>query len=187
LVSQFIRKSLFGEFLHTYEDTFGHRNRSNEPIDVNMGLGHAFYNHEPDKTYNDTVYISVFPQAIGNWSVRENRTLEAASHVFKKIQDRFGSEAKDTSGNKITFDLIKSIVQRYNAIPEDEENVNDIMRGSRKVALLNLELKNLGFDSVPIYDPKQACENRKKNTQSMLQENYPGTILKNPETCKAER
>ena len=81
------RVQLFGEYLHALEDTFGHRNASNEPIGVKLGLGHGLDGHEPDRTFD-----SFF------WPVRERRTLEAEREVFRQIKANFGTEARDGRG-----------------------------------------------------------------------------------------
>jgi hypothetical protein len=46
---------LFGEYLHTFEDTFAHRDQENNPYDatlLSLGVGHGAGGENPDYTYN---------------------------------------------------------------------------------------------------------------------------------------
>ncbi|HRH29930.1 MAG TPA: RHS repeat-associated core domain-containing protein, partial [Aquabacterium sp.] len=73
-ISRCAQLQFFGEYLHAFEDSYGHRDQNNVPITINAGLGHAFYGHEPDKTYNGS-YLGAYVAAIGDWDTREQRTL----------------------------------------------------------------------------------------------------------------
>jgi hypothetical protein len=64
----------FGEYLHAFQDTFGHRDSNNVPIDANDGYGHATYGHNPDFTY-DHLAANPFPGHF-NWNNNEARTLQ---------------------------------------------------------------------------------------------------------------
>lgn len=192
------RVQLFGEYLHTLEDTFGHRDRINAPIDVNQGLGHALYGKETDKTYNGTVKSSPYLAAVGDWNLRESRTLEMERTVFTKIQSNFGSEAKK-SGLPITFADVETKLREFNAIKEDE-SVNGGLFIEKKRLLKSL-LIDFGLGSIPEYDPKIACELRKGNLGTLKdflgrlpnEQGYEGnlilsgTILTTPTTCGSTR
>jgi hypothetical protein len=97
------KTQLFGQYLHAFEDTFGNKNKSNESIYVNAGLGQAFYGEQPDFTYNNSVYLTIYPGAIGNWDMRESRTLKMETEVFAKIRSQFGTTGSDKLGRPIAI------------------------------------------------------------------------------------
>jgi RHS repeat-associated protein len=181
---------LFGEYLHAFEDTFGHRNKSNEPIDVNAGLGHAVYGEQPDYTYNDTVYLTLFPGAVGNWDMREARTLEMESEAFAKIRATFGTQAKDASGRPISSADIEATLKKFNSLQELE---NDGSNFAGKLKVLNAALTQFQFkpfDENLRYNVTSACTNRQNNLKSIValgsdsaRSQYPGVILGAPQQC----
>jgi RHS repeat-associated protein len=184
------RQQLFGEYLHAFEDTFGHRNMLNEPIDVNGGTGHSLYGHEPDKTYNGWVVLTLYPAAVGFWRVREDRTLQMEREVFAKIQDEFGVSAKSQKGATITFADIEGTLRQFNATQEDEHNTdsqNFNNDGNTKRRILSKALARLGLPDIPDYDVWTACQNRQKYTEGLKQQDYAGTILATPERCSTLR
>ena len=62
----FIKAQLYGEYPHSFEDTFAHRDRNNKPYErLNFnenypigGTGHGLAGHYPDHTYNDGLWQS---------------------------------------------------------------------------------------------------------------------------------
>lgn len=185
---------LFGEYLHAYEDTFGHRNRINEPIDVNGGLGHALYGHESDKTYNGSVAFgtTIYPMAVGLWNLREDHTLRMEEDTFNQIKREFGGSAKDKSGKEIIFSTISESLKIFNHVEEDEENTHSKFsnnKANKKRDELMGVLAILGFSDIQSYDLVRSCKNRQKNISDagLLQKNYPGTILETPSNCVEDR
>jgi RHS repeat-associated protein len=182
------KTQLFGEYLHAYEDTFGHRDQLDAPINVNGGAGHLVYGHEADKTYNElgvSVDNLAYYLAPGDWSYRESRTLEMEKEVFSEIQKKFQVAAKDASGRPITFASIEWALQQFNHIHENEgENPNF----PQKLAKLRQLLILNGFGgNLPGYDIFTACKNRNGSLTGLKQSNYPGTILETPATCRTTR
>lgn len=175
------RAQLFGEYLHTYEDTFGHRDQVNRTIGVNGGAGHLQYGHEADKTYNGTVTGAplLFPLANGVWDNRESRTLEMERAVFNKIQAQYGTQAKDKSGFPIQFSDIEATLKKFNHIGEDEGNTssNGLFTGSSKRGELDAALKSYGFSPIPEYKISEACSNRRTYTKNLKATDYPRVIL----------
>jgi RHS repeat-associated protein len=124
----------FGEYLHAFEDTFGHRDQNNAPIEVNMGLGHALYGSQPDYTYNAWVLIGL-PGEIGDWDTRESRTLEMEHELF----DKLSSSKFATLPAKASFASLTDFLKEFNQTPENHDTGFD-----KKLALLDGELKALG-------------------------------------------
>lgn len=174
--SRCTRAQLFGEYLHTYEDTFGHRDQVNKTIGVNGGAGHFQYGHEADKTYNDTVTGAplLFPLANGVWNTRESRTLEMERAVFNKIQAQYGTQAKDKNGFPIQFGDIEASLKTFNNFQEDEATTPLF---PQKLQLLDSILVNYGFAPIPRYKIVDACNNRRLYTQGLKATDYPGVIL----------
>jgi RHS repeat-associated protein len=182
---------LFGEYLHVYEDTYGHRDQDNAPINVNGGAGHLVYGHEADKTYNARVLwpeSAAYYLSVGNWDKREDRTLTMEANVFDQIQKEFRVTAKDKDGNVITFERIQYELAKFNAIHEDEGHNPTF---PNKIAKLTSLLKSFGLDStdVGVYDVNLACRNRQRNIalSGVQQGDRPGAILDTPENCATRR
>ena len=137
----------FGEYLHAFEDTFGHRDKGNGPIYVKAGLGHLAYGHEPDKTYNETVLLSRYPAAIGIWDTREARTLEMEKEVFDKMKADF----KATGTKTQSWSDVQDVLTAYNAIKEtgeqdgDDDKKDGGVQFKQKLELLNNALKKFGI------------------------------------------
>jgi RHS repeat-associated protein len=186
------RAQLFGEFLHAFQDTFAHRDQNNASINNNVGLGHAAYGTETDRTYNGTVLVNVNLGAIGNWNNREARTLEAERETFAMLQRQFGTSATDTSGMPIDFSDIQAALQRFNATPEDF--ARDATSINRKIAILQAELERLGLQPsrIPEFNAVEACQARLRNLEPLRSSNgtvtstaAPGVILGTPQNCNA--
>jgi RHS repeat-associated protein len=174
------RMQLFGEYLHAFEDTFGHRNQFNAPIPVSGGLGHGLYGTEPDKTYNDK-----------DWRFREDRTLKMQQAVFEKIQAQFGSSAIPKIGVSIAYGDIEKVLREFNAIREHEGSAGVLFLKSEKIQLLDNVLKSYGYNPIPKYDVKRACESRKANLAG-IGSHFQGlfgdaVILETPSVCVDRR
>lgn len=186
-----IKEQLFGEYLHAFEDTFGHRDQLNAPIGVNNGLGHLAYGHEPDKTYGETVTIPelpVFTSSLGYWYVRPSRTLAMEIAVFTQIQKNFGVQGRiKTTNQNITIDDIIATLEKFNNIHETEHTTNSLFTGSEKLKVLNDFLNKNGFKNIPTYNVTQACKFR-QNTMAEIAGNPPaGVILGTPINCPTTR
>ncbi|MFY9476246.1 MAG: hypothetical protein WAQ08_01010 [Aquabacterium sp.] len=190
----------FGEYLHAFEDTFGHRNKTNEPIDINLGLGHLAYGHEADKTYNENNVILLNPvyfMGNGDWTVRESRTLRMEEEVFLKM-------SQFSKYPKASWDQIKDIMEAFNAIQENGEQDDKDDNGvkfKQKLELPNKALRDLNItrpngSSIDFLTStinggegpsasgtsQEAASNRNRflctvDGKRLNQENYPGTIL----------
>jgi RHS repeat-associated protein len=181
-----IKEQLFGEYLHAFEDTFGHRDQLNAPISINGGFGHGSYLHEPDKTYNDTNQTPT--SAFGYWYTRQARSLEMEKEVFAQIQKNFGVQGvSKTTNQKITIDNIIITLERFNKIHETEESTNDLFTGSEKLKVLNDFLTQNGFSKIPTYNVAQACEFRQDAIVDIAGNPPPGVILGTPLNCPTTR
>lgn len=200
-LSKCAKLQFFGEYLHAFEDAFGHRDKESGPIQVNAGFGHLLYGHEPDKTYNDTVLLSPYPLAIGGWTERQHRTLEMEKEVYGKMSV-FVKPGSATAG----WSNIEGFLDKVNAVHEEGANAKS------KLTMLQDKLDELGmkmpngqrivFIDSPspdgsgnavqnsAYDVAAAAVNRRQNycvNGSLLkQADYPGTILptSSEATCK---
>ncbi len=172
------RFQFLGEYLHAFEDTFSHRNRSNIPYDAlvfGLGLGHGIDGHDPDYTFNH-----------GSWTVNEDRTFEMELEVFRKLQG-YGD-----SGKAMDEIALVSVLKEFNAIQENDGNTGDFNPGNannKKITLLNKTLADWGFTGLDLSDPEKhgynvgkGAQNREnhlcdKDNVRLIQANYPGTIL----------
>lgn len=172
------KAQLFGEYLHAFEDAFGHRNQDNEPIDVNGGFGHGTYWHDPDMTYNHVVTLSdvmsrpgkesLTLSSIGNWDQNEARTLEMEKEVFNKMGSTWGTTGKNQlTGNAITFNTIQNFLKSWNKIQDE----------GQKITELNFKLAEMGFETIPTYDKKCAGAKRDEYIGGLKQSDYPGVLL----------
>ncbi len=177
----------FGEYLHAFEDTFGHRDRHNLPYAINGGLGHADDGSKPDYTYDDAYAPGGAPWPQG-WYVRAARTLQMEQEVFAKLTN-WGNAA-----NAHSFAEIEQTLKDFNAIKEhegwgggyDRDNPKD----SQKIKLLNNKLKEWGIPADLLdttmqgqaYKKAAGEKNRNanlcdKDKKALDQTKYPGTIL----------
>ena len=172
------RAQLFGEYLHALEDTFGHRDRDDDAIGINNGLGHAVYGKEPDYTFND-----------GTWRYREYRTLEMEREVFRKLQSNFGLSFTDpNTGFPIRFEDLQPVLSDFNRIRENEASAGDRFQlGSNKLNVLNAFLDRQQLGTIPFYDVAQACRNRQNYLRGLVATDYDGVILATPQSCPNAR
>ena len=92
LASDCARAVLLGEFLHTFEDTFSHRDSNNVPFSAT--LGHLFAGHDPDQTYD--VINSAAPEGSAlrrfvDYPWNEERSMRMAQETYGVLQKYFGS------------------------------------------------------------------------------------------------
>jgi RHS repeat-associated protein len=185
-----IKEQLFGEYLHAFEDAFGHRDQDNVPIEINGGFGHGLYGHEPDKTYSEDVTDApaFLTKANGLWWTRELRTLEMEKEVFAKIQQNFGVSAiSKVTNQKITIDTIATTLEKFNSTHESEESTNNLFVDTQKLKVLNDFLIKNGFSTIPIYNVAQACLFRQNTVVELAGNPPPGVILVTPLNCTSVR
>nr|HPU52755.1 hypothetical protein [Burkholderiaceae bacterium] len=108
VASECARVLLLGEFLHTFEDTFSHRDSNNVPFGAT--LGHLFAGHDPDQTYD--VMNSAAPQAslvrrFVDYPWNEERSMRMAQETYGVLQRYFGSRPA------ASFAQIESVVRRF--------------------------------------------------------------------------
>jgi RHS repeat-associated protein len=171
-----------GEFLHSFEDTFSHRDQNNVPIPLNAGFGHALYGEHPDFTYDHVV--PVIDPSTGKqvstieWNVNEPRTLAMEAMVYKQIVDFMTNRNFYVSGaadkSKIVpFEKLLPVLKEFNAIQEGGTSAFP-----RKRDVLNKFLTAQGFGiDIPNYDIGVACTNRKANLSGLNKVNVPAAIL----------
>ena len=185
-----------GEFLHTYEDTFAHRDTDNMPYNATfrlfgseweLGTGHGTGGNNPDFTYNHT-------DILGRVWNNENRTFVMESAVYSNIvsymdtmnyanfQSNRGTQTIDFRNN-----VLQSALHEFNAYPASEEG------GSleNKIKILDNALHQLGYNSLDEtwhadrrgnstdggYNMATARENRFTNFSNLNQNDYPNAIL----------
>jgi RHS repeat-associated protein len=190
----------FGEYLHAFEDTFAHRDSKNQPISINLGLGHLFHIHEPDKTYNGwgvdasgvmQIPPSILP-ALVHYQTREARTLQMEKEVFAKLE-----AFKAPGGKAVSLSQLEPILRQFNAIKEDHgtgfgkkfNKLNDALK-QFGITQPNGQAINLAKKEAGAYDVSQARKNRNefmcdKDGKRLNQADYQGTILpKGTVPCK---
>jgi RHS repeat-associated protein len=159
------RAQFFGEFLHAFQDTFGHRNQENVPLAINGTFGHAAYGEEPDFTYNAVVSGTLFPLANGDWGQREPRTLQMEKEVLEQLVAYAG--ATNAAGKGKDFSSIQPFLKTWNQSKDKSE----------KLFLMYEMLETLGLGPLPGYDKVCADAKRKDYLTGLNQKAFPGTIL----------
>jgi RHS repeat-associated protein len=176
---------LMGEYLHSFEDTFAHRDSNNHAFPLSVGLGHGAYGSNPDYTYNHTSYLPA-PGAL-NWNHNEERTLQMEREVYAKLVP-LGNPS--TAKRFADFELI---LEDFNRIQEHEGNGYDpdSPSSSRKIQLLQQTLSVWGIDvkwagptqsTEYIYSTEDGAHNRNqylcdRQGNALDQKQYAGTIL----------
>jgi RHS repeat-associated protein len=191
----------FGEYLHAFQDTFGHRDANNIPIDVQNGVGHGTYNSNPDYTYNHVALFDFLPlPGHVNWNNNEARTLQMEKEVFAKMK-QFATGQDVISAEKISEKAFYEFLAEFNDLEEDEDNKKyvkgDVKSGEApsgaKVNKLQEKLNewfgagviNLKDFNNAAYNETKAANNRNSflcvNGKPLDQKVYEGTIL--PTSC----
>ena len=119
---------MFGEYLHAFEDTFGHRKADNTPIAVNGGWGHFLQLHHPDHTYNED-----------DWIYNQDRTLEMEHEVFDKM-----TALADGKSTEHSWAEIEPLLETFNVTKENSQGTNAFAGPSEKVQMLSDKLSELG-------------------------------------------
>ncbi len=107
----------FGEFLHAFEDTFGHRNSINEPIDaliLGKGTGHGLYGSHPDYTYDHGQPTPLPTGSVIHWN-NEARTLTMEKAVYDWIKAKSGLA---TASGGASWAQIEGVLRQFNATQE---------------------------------------------------------------------
>jgi RHS repeat-associated protein len=179
-----------GEYLHSFEDTFAHRDSNNNPFPLNVGLGHGGYGSNPDYTYNHWSAIPL-PGAM-NWNHNEERTLQMEKEVLAKL-----AAFRAQEGTAHSFSDIEALLKKFNAIAENEGDGYDPEhpKTSEKIKLLQGQLTAWGIEGVDwlsdnsetIYDSGKGKDNRNRflcdqDGKPLDQVKYAGTIL--PTKCQ---
>jgi hypothetical protein len=127
-----LKLQFYGEYMHAYQDTFGHRDNNDVPYSA--ATGHTLAGTHPDKTYNHSWWDWY-------WLTNEARTLRMETAVFNQIQSDFGTTAKDKNGNAITAASLKGFFVEWNREKDDD----------KKWKTLNAKLQELGLPTIPEY------------------------------------
>ena len=201
----------FGEYLHAFQDTFGHRDYQDVPIDAEGGFGHGKYLSHPDYTYNHygPGAPTLTESALSNshdYNTNQARTLQMEREVFNKFKNFGGDLSKNIltrETNKIPQEFLDEVLMRFNAIQENDDNTDHFAPGnSVKINYLQAMLEIFGFkvnltDNVTLagkasfmgYYQSEGAKRRNLNLcpngKPLKQTDYPGTIL--PAWCQAAK
>ena len=175
------RLQFLGEFMHSFADTFAHRDANNVPYDLTFGMGHGASLSHPDYTYRH-----------GNWQLNEARTLEMEKRMYALFAEIGGTGAVHPLSE------IEKLLEDFNKIPEHEDEDDHTAKyqktapgTSRKIQLLQSKLNEWGITEVNwtnpgptkgIYSADAGAANRNKflcdaNNNALDQRLYQGTIL----------
>lgn len=188
---------LFGEFLHAFEDTFGHRDNLNKPIDalaLGYGTGHGLpYGEHPDYTYNHDQLIPLPVTSVVHWN-NEARTLSMEKAVYDWIKDKSGL-ASEKGGASWT--QIEGVLRQFNATQESHNNNG--VSFAEKLKILNDALatfvkrpdgSKIDLVTTDAYNRIEAAKNRRVNLcdakgNRLKASDYPFLILPQSfESCK---
>jgi len=197
------RNQMFGEFLHSFEDTYSHRTYDNWPVDAlshfNAGVGHGLDFTYPDMTFNPGWRAMPKPPFVKNWENNEGRTLAMELATFKKLQEYAG-----TTTNEVNMVELIGVLEKFNRIEEDEDGeagreLGGLFAGAGKGAasgssaggpsekLANLNAALGKGNEIPYYSVLTGCKNRQIATRDMFAPNYEGTILTTLKNCPTVR
>ena len=177
---------LMGEYLHSFADTFAHRDPNNRPFALEVGIGHGAFLSHPDYTYNHTTSLPWAPA----WNTNEARTLQAEREIYAKLLG-----LSSGAGTVRPLGEFESVLSAFNAINEHEgsgggyDKIDPV--NSRKIKLLQAQLTAWGVTGVnwtnegtPAgrYSESDGAANRNKflcdaNGNALVQTQYAGTIL----------
>ena len=185
---------LMGEYLHSFEDTFAHRDPDNHPFAMNVGLGHGYYNSDPDYTYNHLSKNVANVGGVYNWKYNEARTIQMEFEVYNKLT------ALGAPGKAIPFVEFAAVLANFNCIREHEGRGGGYEetrpQDSEKIRLLQRTLDiwvkqgrikggvnwtGTGRQTY-VFDVERGAENRNKylcdaKGNALDQKKYAGTIL----------
>ena len=190
-----------GEFLHSYLDTFSHRDKDNRPFDaisVKLGIGHGFAGSEPDYTYDEDMPIlgNMPDPEVPYWDKREYRSLQGEKAVYEFLT-RYGSKPS------VSFKEIEKVLERFNAIRESggnspakigmlQETINKYIQDGKikpeKDKSVSTDAKiNFSEKYLDQYNEETAKKNREKYLGGLAgqEKNYPGVCLPRSPICKS--
>jgi RHS repeat-associated protein len=102
------RLVFFGEFLHTFQDSFAHRDHDNQPF--RSQDGHLLAGHDPDQTY-DVINAASPPgsalRAFADYRWNEARTLRMAQESWEQMRRFFGLRPP------VGFEALQDTVRRF--------------------------------------------------------------------------
>jgi RHS repeat-associated protein len=127
-----LKLQFYGEYLHAFQDTYGHRD--NHDVPYGAAAGHMLAGTHPDKTYNHST-------GDWYWLTNEDRTLKMENAVFSQLQSDWGTSAKDKDGNAITAESLNDFFVTWNKEQSDDE----------KTTMLNEKLQALGLPTIEPY------------------------------------
>lgn len=178
----------YGEYLHAFEDTYSHRDKTNKPYDAlgwfGLGVGHGLADgSEPDYTFDDST---------NGWDVRAQRTLAMELEVFNKF-----NLSPFKTGKEIDINILKATLVQFNSIKESEEtekNKTEADKFEQKFTLLNQVMaewgiKNEDGSAIDFFNQNNfkklepiAESNRDQflcdaKGNRLTEADYPGTIL----------
>jgi RHS repeat-associated protein len=188
--SRCAKAQFFGEFLHTFEDTFAHRTQNNVPIELNLvggvATGHAAWGKSPDLTYNHYAPSSTFyTKQEGAWDLNESRTLNMEKETLDRLiaysgksfgVSSSGAQVKSLlSDDPLTLEVLfgngldigKGWMQTWNKLKSDTD----------KVKFLNDKLAEYGLGNIPQYDNGCAAAKRLEYLSGLKGDDFTGVIL----------
>jgi RHS repeat-associated protein len=177
-ITRCAKAQFFGELLHAFEDTFGHRDQGNQPIALNIGLGHGAFGHSPDKTYNHVVTMEeilgrsglerLAVAEVGIWGQNEDRTFEMEREVFAKLKSYGGTTATNQiTGRTVNFGELRRFLVAWNATHDIQTKIDD----------LSFKLEEYGLGPLPAFNVACAAAKRRAYVGGLDQNSFPGTIL----------
>jgi RHS repeat-associated protein len=197
---------LAGEFLHTFEDTFSHRDYNNASFDPvvninviqwgpahltieqhNLGLGHGLFAHDPDYTYNHQ------GNQWGEWTNDQGGTVKlfVPPHpVDWKVNETRTLKMEEAAFNKLlaygdpskakSWSDISELMAQFNAVKENESDTPEFTGKLDKLKKLldNLHIEGVDLKGADAYDEEDAKANRNANLKDLDPAKYTGVILK---------
>ena len=190
-----------GEFLHSYLDTFSHRDKDNRPFDAisaKLGIGHGLAGSEPDYTYDEDMPIlgNMPDPEVPYWDKREYRSLQGEKAVYEfltrygakpavsfkeieKVLERFNATRESGSNSPDKFDLLQNHLNKW--INEGKLNLTKDNKSQIKITKIDLKDKNSEE-----YDFEKAENNREVFLGGLVgrEKDYPGVCLPRSLLCK---
>lgn len=165
----------FGEYLHAFEDTFAHRDQDNEPINVNMGLGHFGYWTNPDYTYDRWGIHPIWP--LVHYDTNASRTLEMEKEVFTQMK-QWSTGPDMISAGKITEENFYILLDKFNKEKNSNAQIGILQKTINEWFGVNV-IKLSGEGANYAYTNTEGQKNRNKYLCGLKQSDFEGTILPN--------
>lgn len=109
LATECARVVFLGEYLHTFEDTFSHRDQMNVPFQPYQG--HLRSGHDPDQTYdvvNSAAPAGSLLRGFVDYTWNDERSMRMAQETYGVLQRYFGSRPV------ASFAQVEGVVHRFN-------------------------------------------------------------------------